>query len=184
MATSLIYPSQAGLLETKLSKKSPSDPERKVEGVINVLEGISFYVYERNLMQQRLSEKGGTYVFKDKKGEILYIGETGDLYKRICNQHILGSNTADALFEYFYIVDVYIIDHSTPPHGSSMGLGFRKALEDILTKKINPMFKNGAVVPLSKLVNYHSSYKSTRHRKNWSSKERALMNQSFPSLQL
>ncbi|MED2789641.1 hypothetical protein P4261_28825 [Bacillus thuringiensis] len=171
MSNMLPFPSHRNLSEklirgddTSLPLSTIKQPERTVEER-DVYSTQWYYIWDKKGLDDKiggLKSLSGVYVFKDIKDEILYVGEALDLHDRICYEHIKGVKTSRELYRYFYKVDIYVIDHTQGKHGPSVGLGDRKALEDILTIKLLPLHKRP-----EDLVAYLNKYAATRRRDNW-----------------
>lgn len=192
----LSYPSNPGLVETKVRSEDleltplilTQEPERIVEGKL-VYSTQWYFVWEKGFLQHDfygINELAGTYVFKDREDEILYIGEATNIYNRICYEHVRGKKTSQDLYRYFWSVDIYVIDHAKGEHGESNGLGDRKSLEDILIKKLKPLHnavKKG-LRPESDLSDYLNTYASTRRRDNWDQADRDNLIKAYPKIVL
>lgn len=184
----LPYPSHRSLSETLVKGDDTSLkvsvgvdlPERIVEGK-KVYSTQWYYIWDKKHLNHEIGGLyllSGVYVFKDIKDEILYVGEADNLYKRICYEHIMGTNTSKKLYRYFYKVDIYIIDHTQGEHGDSNGLGDRMALEHILTKKLLPLHKR----PKADIDNYLKKYEDTRRRDKWDEDKRRDLKLAYPKI--
>lgn len=158
-------------------------PKFNIEGVVDVLDKHEFYVWQKEEMFDLFEGKGkeiantgigGAYFFIDNRGKYLYTGESDNLYRRICEEHVVGKKTL--ISRYFYKVFIFEIDHHrgrTDGLGSSIGLGYRKMLEDILYKKLKPVYWNGGWTVGNK--DYATKYETDRRRDNWVKSERDLL---------
>lgn len=58
-----------------------------------------FFAWDRYKVESRIH---GVYVFYDKEGTVVYVGESENLMKRVVHEHLLGFG--DRAFEYFFTV--------------------------------------------------------------------------------
>jgi hypothetical protein len=176
----LPFPSHRRLNESIIAGSSQ---ERRIEDAVDVLFTENFKVWDHSLMLTRLKDKGGCYVFKDKRGTILYVGEGQDLYARICKQHIRGGDYVSKSFHKFiYNIDVYIIDTNLhPKHGAELAFGMRKSLELILIKLLRP-YRNMVKLGIFKhkpYVNYLRTFANPYSRPYWPQSEQTMLKLAY-----
>lgn len=164
----LPIPSHRRLLEVLIAG---TGQERRVENAVDVLFTEKYFVWDQSAMLKDLINKDGCYVFKDKRGTILYVGETKDLYSRICKKHIRGSDrVSKSFYRFIYEIEVYVIDNSLhPKHGVEIAYGSRKTLEHILIKQLRP-YRNWVKLGKFKstpFFNYLRTFKLTCSRTYW-----------------
>lgn len=176
VAILLPFPSHRRLHEVNILG---SGQERRIENAVDVLFTYNYKVWEHLLMLSTLKNMSGCYVFKDKRGTILYVGEAQDLYSRICKQHIRGGDpVSKSFFKFIYEIDVYVIDDTLHPnHGMELAFGRRKTLELILIKLLRP-YKNW--VKLGKLkprpyFNYLRHFENPYSRPHWPKAQHNLL---------
>ena len=113
---------------------------------------------------------GGAYFFTDIKGKVLYVGESDNLYKRICNQHIAGKKEITR-----YVVVKFMCSNTdyhrgrTDGLGEAVGLGYRKMLEKVLFLKLKPVYWNGGLTRAN--LDYFKKFSNIR-RDKWSSEDK------------
>ncbi|MEH7122346.1 GIY-YIG nuclease family protein [Bacillus sp. JJ1773] len=170
-------------------------PKYKIEGLVDILDKHEFFVWEKEKMFDLFEGKGkgiakteikgidktgigGTYFFVDNRGKYLYTGESDNLYRRICEEHVVGKKTL--ISKFFYKVIIFEIDHHrgrTDGLGSSIGLGYRKMLEDILNKKLKPAYWDGGWTKGNE--DYAIEYEKDRRRVNWIKSERDKLLEAY-----
>jgi hypothetical protein len=130
----------------KIQKRIRSGSLKYMQCQISINSIRIFRVWHKKQLESYYKGKHGVYVFYDVNGQVVYVGESQNLWPRL-RDHISGSwPGTQGVTEFFHTVKVYEINFTPPLKKDRDAYYNRKILELYLIKKLKPIrneTKNG-----------------------------------------